>query len=162
MDSERKAFLDAIEAFPLDPAPHWVYADWLDEHGEYDEATERRSLTKEKLESRAWLVGFAKGCGMNCVNYGYYGEEKQWIKDEEKIWVEITYDDVIQAGHDYIDNQDYFVQFGSEEARDLMYENGGEVARLYWHHWSVVTGHPGPDRSEDESHLDHSPFSCSC
>jgi uncharacterized protein (TIGR02996 family) len=49
---ERAAFEAAIDANPSDSTNHLVYADWLDEHGEGDEAAFRRSMGKwlgEKL-----------------------------------------------------------------------------------------------------------------
>lgn len=36
--TDRAAFVAAIEAAPADDAPPLVYADWLDEHGEPEEA----------------------------------------------------------------------------------------------------------------------------
>jgi uncharacterized protein (TIGR02996 family) len=43
-ESERKAFEDSIDANPLESTNHLVYADWLDEAGEHDEAAFRRSI----------------------------------------------------------------------------------------------------------------------
>jgi uncharacterized protein (TIGR02996 family) len=40
---EAAAFLAAIEASPTDQAPRLVYADWLDENGFEEEATEMRA-----------------------------------------------------------------------------------------------------------------------
>ena len=45
-ERERQAFEDAIDKNPLDATNHGVYADWLDEHGEHEEAKFRRSLSE--------------------------------------------------------------------------------------------------------------------
>lgn len=44
MHPERQAFENAIDENPLDATNHLVYADWLDEHGEPDEAAFRRAM----------------------------------------------------------------------------------------------------------------------
>jgi uncharacterized protein (TIGR02996 family) len=41
---ERAAFEKGIDNNPLEATNHLVYADWLDEHGEHDEAAFRRSM----------------------------------------------------------------------------------------------------------------------
>lgn len=42
--NERAAFEKNIDANPLDSSNHLVYADWLDENGEPDEAAFRRAM----------------------------------------------------------------------------------------------------------------------
>jgi uncharacterized protein (TIGR02996 family) len=56
MEPERKAFLRAIKADPLNYLPRYVYADWLDEHGEHEEATRQRAFEK----ADQWLRQFAE------------------------------------------------------------------------------------------------------
>jgi uncharacterized protein (TIGR02996 family) len=43
-EQERQAFEKAIDANPLESTNHLVYADWLDEQGEPEEAAFRRSM----------------------------------------------------------------------------------------------------------------------
>ena len=47
----------------------------------------------------------------------------------------ITYEQLIQAGWDYVKTGDYFTQMGSESLRDNV--NGEE----YWKHWKELTGY---------------------
>ena len=61
---ERQQFLDAIAAAPEDEAPKKVYADWLDERGEHDEATAYRGWTAarsipKELDDYDWHATFA-------------------------------------------------------------------------------------------------------
>ena len=44
MHPEQEAFEKSIDANPLDATTHLVYADWLDEHDQPDEAAFRRSM----------------------------------------------------------------------------------------------------------------------
>ncbi len=56
MEAERAAFLAAIEANPPDYLRRYVYADWLDEHGEHDEANRQRAFE----QADRWLRDFAE------------------------------------------------------------------------------------------------------
>jgi uncharacterized protein (TIGR02996 family) len=63
---DRQAFLKAIEAAPWDDeAPRLVYADWLDERGEHEEADRQR----QHVGSERWLRAFARKHEENF--YGY-------------------------------------------------------------------------------------------
>lgn len=53
---DRQAFLNAIDADPLNYLPRYVYADWLDEHGEHEEATRQRAFER----ADQWLRVFAE------------------------------------------------------------------------------------------------------
>lgn len=140
---QRAAFEKAIRENPRDLTAYKVFADWLEEFGDRpgddDLALWHRNWTLEKQDAKEWLEDFARQCGTT----GYDAERP------------ITYDDVIQAGHDYIKRGDYFVQVGSQEAQDLMWNDA--MRELFWKNWSLVTGVPvGEDTRQD------SPFSCSC
>ena len=54
---ERHDFLKAIDSTPwTDEFPRLVYADWLDERGEHEEADRQRNY----VPSRRWLLAFAE------------------------------------------------------------------------------------------------------
>lgn len=61
--TDRKSFITAILSDVDDPAPHAVYADWLDEHGEHDDAEEHR------------LVAWALSNGWSVRRRSLYGRE---------------------------------------------------------------------------------------
>ncbi len=147
--TEKEAFLTAIAEDRYDQQTRWVFADWLEEHGLDDEALVQRSWTRKKQEAEDWLRDFAVKCGETCTNYGY--------KEPCDEWEKITYEMVIQVGHDYVDHGHFFTQVGSEAARDMCQ---GETAELFWKHWQTVTGRTKAAREEDEW-MD-GPFSCSC
>lgn len=140
---QRQAFLDTLTANEDDTATRWIYADWLDEQNEHEEADRMRKWPAAK----AWMVEFAAslgGTGVDDDEENYYGPYR-----------EITYEDVIQAGRDFVANDDYFVQQGSELARSRMHEAG--TKELYWRNWSVLTGIAVDDKTKQGT-----VFSCSC
>lgn len=141
MSSDRDAFLAAIDAAPWDDElPRLVYADWLDERGEHEEANRQRKW----VESSRWLREFAEELGSNYSDYDDPGEP-------------ITYEQVVEAGRNYAATGQYFIQYGSQEAQRAMGEE--KVRRDFWRHWSVVTGLPVPP---DEYGEPPGVFSCSC
>ena len=61
---DRQAFLNAINANPLDYLPRYVYADWLDEHGEHEEATRQRAFEAAdqwlRVFAKTYMIGYAE------------------------------------------------------------------------------------------------------
>lgn len=55
-ERDRKAFLAHIESHWEDRAPRLVYADWLDENGEPEEAERQRKWH----DAKDWLVAFCR------------------------------------------------------------------------------------------------------
>ena len=173
----RKSFEDQIKKDPYNASIRLVFADWLDENGFDDEASEqRRKGTVEWVEADKWMHKFADKCGMSCHNYDENFREynawrdahpeisprdpefQEFMDNQHEEWRSITYEDCIQAGFNYLKNADYFVQLGSEKARDMMYK--GE-ARQFWINWSIITGE-GVPKSFSEGQEGSAPFSCSC
>lgn len=65
MVSERAAFVQAIEENPYDEVTRKVFADWLDDHDEPEEADRQRTWTaKQYDESKKWLEEFAECVGL--------------------------------------------------------------------------------------------------
>ncbi len=82
MDRERQAFLNAIHAEPQNYLHRYVFADWLDEHGEHDEATRQRAFE----QADRWLRQFA-------------------------VEANLSYEKVIKAGHTFVTTGAPFVQY---------------------------------------------------
>lgn len=158
---EQEAFIKAIQDDAYDQATHMAYADWLMEEGMDTEAEWERNWTKERQESEDFLRDLAGKMGKTCINYGRTYDWGERREVEEPIWVDITLEDVVQAGYDYFKG-DWFTQQGSENARNMMFDE--ELRKAYWHHWSVYTGKQPPRPGEINEWDDEypSPFSCSC
>lgn len=175
MSDERGQFEAALKQDRYDTVTRLIYADWLEERGEDDYAAEqRRMATPEWCEAARGLEEIASQCGKTCVNYDEVWQEHRKIYQEardrgipwqeidyssapEEVWVPITFEDLLRIGKEYLDSegQDYFVQQGSETARDLM--SNKDTRERFWECWQIVTGAQVP-----EKHREDAPFSCTC
>lgn len=178
MESERQAFLKVLEKNRCDQVARGVFADWLDERGEHEEANEqRRMATDEWVTSARWLETFAAEGGRHCINYNeissqIYQRYQRWSLggrvgdppdcddlNEQYQYVPITFEMVVEAGRIYLDSYsldgkrlEYFVQHGSEML-------SGQYTEEFWHHWTIVTGRTPEWETEVGP---QNPFSCSC
>lgn len=170
MNHEQQAFLDHLEKHPDDNAARLAFSDWLDEHDQPEEADRMRKWRAAK----EWLTALAGRLGQTCINYDEYtsaafdhyrrrqfGPQQELTVQEQ--WVEITFDDVIKAGNDYVEHGNWWTQQGSETARDLMLDEP-ETRRLFWEHWQIITGKRLSDAEREPWDKEEypSPFSCSC
>jgi uncharacterized protein (TIGR02996 family) len=118
-ESERRAFLNAIEAARWDDElPRLVYADWLDENGEHEEADRQRRY----VPAERWLRAFAE----QIIDYDTF----QPMSYEALIGAATTY---LQSGigHDmYLDKLD---EVNQQKA-------------AFWENFEIVTGMAVPDR----------------
>lgn len=146
---ERQAFLDAIKDNPRDEVVRKVFADWLDEHDEPEEADFYRAWSLEAYEEGArWLEEYA-----NKLNryeaYAPYGEGEIINRDKTPV---LTYEELLQAAHKHLDTGEssFFLNF---DMPDYVYEQRKE----FWKHFQVVTSRRIP-----EPNYDYQFFRCSC
>lgn len=168
---QRAAFVRALEANPDDDACRLVFADFLDEHDEPEEADRMRRWRA----SKDWMVAFAAEYGG--TGEGYSPRQiRDWEMDEDvgEDWRPTDWEELVKAAADYKRTGDHFTQIGHEDLRN--FGNVPENRRLFWDHWEVLTGdkrptqdpwlaaNPGFDRLDGEADdpNGHSPFSCSC
>lgn len=134
MPNQRQEFERAIQNNPYDLNTRKVFADWLDEFGsekDADLAVEQREWTKEKQDSIVWLTKFAGTLGHTCINYD------DVVHGDDEIWEPITYDMMMQAAKDFLETGYSFTQLGSEQARDVLWNDA--VREEFWNHFTVVT-----------------------
>jgi uncharacterized protein (TIGR02996 family) len=145
--AEREAFLAALKANEDDVTTRLVYADWLDENGEHEEADRQRKWPAAKQ----WLLQFLKW-----INYEdeEFDEQTQEFKGKGTFSGPHTYKDAIQAGYDAVAGRGY--TFGSDAGAEFFWE-GESNSEEFFRNWSIVTGVPVP-----QSVIDNPPFRCAC
>ena len=133
---ERTAFLKALAENEDDTRVRLIYADWLDEHGEHEEADRQRKWPAAK----AWLVQFCR--------------DNNPSPDEEDPyeWV-ISYAELIELGRGAVQGGHDFSCGNNMSMCDALRDN----YREFWRNWSVVTGIPLPPDLEEVSR-----FRCAC
>ncbi len=143
---ERDAFLKALAENEDDNLTRSVYADWLDDHGEYDEAERQRQWPAAK----AWLVRF-------CREIDEEGSEEEIDEGNPYSYIGITYAKLVRLGHKAVEEADegrVVLDCGAnQDLADALRAN----AREFWRCWSAVTGVPVPAAAEGKSF-----FGCSC
>lgn len=129
---ERDAFLAALSANEDDTTTRLVYADWLDEQGEHEEADRQRKWPAAK----EWLVRFCEK--NNTVNED---DPEEWSISYETL-IELTLDSVARSdGTEDVNGNLVSVHCGNNEAMcDALRDNSAEFCR----NWSIVTGVPVP------------------
>jgi uncharacterized protein (TIGR02996 family) len=138
--TERNAFLKALKKNEDDTTTRLVYADWLDERGEHEEADRMRKWDAAKK----WLVKFSK--------------KHNPPEDDPEEWY-ITYADLIELGREAVKNADK--KTGESEFDcgnnmgmvDALQENSKE----FWKNWSIITGIAVPPDTQEKIY-----FGCAC
>jgi uncharacterized protein (TIGR02996 family) len=139
-EKERKAFLKALKKNEDDTTTRLVYADWLDERGEHEEADRMRKHDAAKK----WLVKFCK--------------KHNPPEDDPEEWY-ITYADLIELGREAVKNADKktgesaFHCGNNMEMVDALSEHSKE----FWKNWSIITGIPVPPAAQEKIY-----FACAC
>lgn len=133
--NEREGFLKLLAENEDDTTTRLVYADWLDDRGEHDEANRQRQWAAAK----AWLVRFFQD------NDGgdYLGELN-------------SYEELIELGRAAVkeaNEHGFGFDCGSNES---LCEALRANSAVFWKNWSIVTGIPLPADAEK------SYFGCSC
>lgn len=160
-DEERMSFLRALKANEDDHATRLVFADWLDDHDQPEEADRMRRWRA----SRDWLTDWVRS-----INYGKWEYDEgsgDYLLDADGSRVPAKKDnlgdphtlaDAIEAGHAAVRGDSYC--WGSDAGQDFFFDgqDDGRVAE-WWHHWSTVTGAKVPDL---ERLIETPPFRCAC
>jgi uncharacterized protein (TIGR02996 family) len=140
-ETERKAFLKALKKNEDDSTARLVYADWLDEHGEHEEADRMRKWDAAKK----WIVKFCK-------------KHNPPDEDDEDEW-HITYADMIELGREAVANankkagESPFSCGNNMRMVDALQDNSKE----FWKNWSIITGIPVTPDAEEKIY-----FACAC
>lgn len=144
---DRQAFLDALKKNEDDVATRMIYADWLEENGEDDEAERQRKWPAAKR----WLQDFRRSINR---------EGGEWDEESDKWLGNGTYElphsyaDIIEAGHLLAAGE--FYCFKTDRGADFFREDESNVEKFLLN-WSIVTGIPVPDKVFEEPNI-----GCAC
>jgi uncharacterized protein (TIGR02996 family) len=138
--SPRDAFLQALTDNEDDITTRLVYADWLEEQGEHEEADRQRKWPAAK----EWLVRFCR--------------DHNPPPDEEDPYERVTsYPELIELGREAVEDADergFGFHCGTNETMcNALRANSQE----FWKNWSIVTGIPLPPDADGKGY-----FSCAC
>jgi uncharacterized protein (TIGR02996 family) len=135
--NHQQAFLQALAENEDDTTTRLIYADWLDEQGQHEEADRQRKW----LPAKEWLVQF-------CRNHP---------RDEDLDEWEISYQTLLKLGQEAIDTADE-QSFGFSCGNNMtMCDALRANSQEFWKNWSIVTGVPLPADAERKGY-----FSCGC
>lgn len=179
--SKKEHFLKLIEDNPTDYSHRYVYADWLDEHGDHDEADRQRKYEgaykwlTDYANNKEWTevygdTEFTERFGSVIAAGEYGGEWPRGDEDYELIKLKDGREVYIQA-----DRGDY--RYESNPYTQLVYFLGSHLDEKYfylpfetptgfndytdelWTNFEIVTGLKRP---EGKWQKEMPPFSCSC
>lgn len=144
------AFLAALEKNEDDEPTRLIFADWLEEHGRYEEAQRQRQWTGAK----AWLVRLLD-------------ENAELVEVDEELDPEDYYDQVYSPTfHEFCElAQEALEQAAGKEEECMIpcYNNSGladalqDEAAQFWRNWSIVTGIEVPADLAERTY-----FGCAC
>jgi uncharacterized protein (TIGR02996 family) len=137
METERRAFLEAIEKDRYDRETRLVFADWLEERGEDDEAVEqRRRATEEWKEADEVMTELTRVLA-------------------ESDGQEPTVEEIIQAGQNWVNGGDWQCVSGNGyEAENFVSDD--ENCNRFWKYWQIWTGKTVEEEKQGAL------FGCSC
>jgi uncharacterized protein (TIGR02996 family) len=149
--TERDAFLEALTENEDDTTTRLVYADWLDERGEHEEADRQRKWPAAK----SWLVQFCRSLDPHPDEHDLDNEAPN--DDDPYSFFGISYEKLLNLGRKAIEEADQWGIAFYCGANETMMEALRANRREFWQNWSVVTGVPLPPDVEEKSS-----FGCSC
>jgi uncharacterized protein (TIGR02996 family) len=148
--NERDAFLKALAQNEDDTPTRLVYADWLDEHGEHEEADRQRRWPAAK----EWLVRFCRGLNPHPDDDL---DDEAPDDDNPYSFFGISYEKLLKLGRKAVEAADQRGVGLYCGANETMMDALRANSREFWKNWSVVTGVPLPPDVAEKSY-----FSCSC
>ena len=140
-------FLKVLAENPDDDMTRMIYADWLDEAGEYEEAERQRAWP----EAKSWMMNFADANDRSLEEPDYYGKvDYDFLMNLAQQIYDDGVADLAAGGNGYA-----YAYIGNKE---YLEETIRAVQEDFWKNWSILTGNKLPDEWDE----DRVGFSCSC
>jgi uncharacterized protein (TIGR02996 family) len=144
--AEREAFLKALAANEDDVTARLVYADWLDEHGEHEEADRQRKWPAAK----EWLKAFARQFNPDADSENEFPGMYKAMVDIR--YFPVSYRVLVEMGQAAL-SEGYIDCGANEELCEALRQDDKE----FWKNWSILTGVPSPSAVAGGF-----PYGCSC
>lgn len=148
MNNEQANFLKLLAQNEDDNVTRLIYADWLEENNQPEEASRMRKWAA----SKAWLMEFTKS--INYTKYARNSFGQYYDTNERELDDPHSYEDVLEAGKGIASGLGY--SFRTDDGADYFLE-GEENTREFFRHWSIVTGLPVPEEAIENPYV-----GCSC
>jgi len=134
--TERLIFLAHIRDHPRDFSSRKIFADWLDEHDEPEEADKQRGWNDEKQDAWEWL----EKCALGCSRYTPFHQEDG---ESHSTGDEVSIEELITAALRYLDT-------GEPCPLPMNSDSIGADGAMFWKNIELVTGRkytlpPPPD-----------------
>lgn len=154
MSDHRQYFLEAIEKAPMDEVARNIYADWLDEQGEVEEANRQRKFVPalgvlEKYANPDWEETQPGYREKYIEKYGQDEWDEVWGKSGgpdpfpyEQLMREVEWWKEGVLGKSPYGSGTPWIGFGSNFAQDELRDE--EKKQEFWEAFEVVTGIKAP------------------
>jgi len=139
------AFQAEIAAHPREYDYRYVFADWLDEHGYYEEATRQRKY--EAAET--WLKDFA--ATTDGFDFDYTDEGDPDSYNDSGYMALLYFLEQHVAGEE---KGGFFLPFDTPYGFDSYSDE-------LWENYTIVTGNPAPEKANEYRNA-MPPFRCAC
>jgi uncharacterized protein (TIGR02996 family) len=148
--SEREAFESALRVDPYDRVTRLVFADYLEENDQPEEADWQRAWTPRRQKGEEYLRGFA-----DRINAGE--RSRGWPGDPPVP--EVTFEEVVEAARAYVKDRDISVLGGQGYSAQTLLQDE-DTARLFWEAYQAYSGEAFDIDDDDFGPTEA--FQCSC
>lgn len=159
--NEEKAFLSAIEAEPNNYQLRYIYADWLDENGDHEEADRQRKYEHSLMRLRQIAIDNELGWVETLESLERAEESPDGYERWEQGYVRKEDDQYAYESNPLVQLLYFLERHLESDSFYLPFETpyGFQYSEEMWQCYEIVTGKPSP---KNQYRSEMPPFRCSC